>query len=100
MTIYKYVLQHRRNTLPKSYLEAIGVNVSFLNNCDYCLEHHLAGRSRMLDDAIRSNTLRKALQSGRPEDAFEGSELAGLNYAAVVRLSPGDSTDPENWSHR
>jgi hypothetical protein len=37
MTLYKYVLHHPRNTLPKSYLEAIGVYVSSLNNCAYCV---------------------------------------------------------------
>ena len=43
MTIYKYVLHHPRNKLPKWYLEAIGVYVSQLNDCGYCFEHHMAG---------------------------------------------------------
>jgi alkylhydroperoxidase family enzyme len=38
MTLYKYVLHHPRNTLPKSYLETIGVWVSMLNDCNYCVE--------------------------------------------------------------
>jgi alkylhydroperoxidase family enzyme len=40
MTLYKYVLHHPRNTLPKHYLETIGVYVSLLNRCEYCVEHH------------------------------------------------------------
>jgi len=153
MTLYKYVLHHPRNTLPKAYLEAIGVYVSSLNNCDYCVEHHFAGMARLLDDAARAKVVRQALQDRRPEDAFEGGELAGLNYASkltltadqvtetdieylrraglddgqileinqvtayfcyanrtvlglgidtiddFIGLSPGDSTDPDNWSH-
>ena len=37
MTLYKYVLHHSRNTLPKDYLETIGVYVSLLNRCQYCV---------------------------------------------------------------
>ncbi len=153
MTLYKYVLHHPRNTLPKVYLETIGVYVSSLNNCDYCVEHHFAGMARLLDDADRAEVIRQALQNRRPEDAFEASELAGLNYANkltlapdhvtesdietlrqaglddgqileinqvtayfsyanrtvlglgintkndIIGLSPGDATDPDNWSH-
>jgi len=153
MTLYKYVLHHPRNTLPKAYLEAIGVYVSSLNNCHYCVEHHFSGMERLLGDAERAASIRRALESRRPEEAFEGAELAGLNYASkltvtadkigetdiealreaglddgeileinqvtayfgyanrtvlglgvgtegdIIGLSPGDSSDPENWSH-
>ena len=54
MSIYKYVLHHARNTLPKWYLETIGVWVSSLNHCDYCVEHHFAGLKRLLDDDQRA----------------------------------------------
>ncbi len=153
MMLYKYVLHHPRNTLPKAYLEAIGVYVSSLNNCHYCVEHHFAGMARLIGDAPRAGAIRQALENRRPEDAFSGSELAGLNYAGkltlaadqvmaadieamrqaglddgqilevnqvtayfcyanrtvlglgiategdIIGLSPGDSTDPDNWSH-
>lgn len=153
MNMYKYVLHHSSNTLSKAYLEAIGIYVSSLNNCDYCVEHHFAGLSRLLEDTARANSIRKALECRRPEEAFHGGELAGLNYAKklaltadevseadintmrqsglddgqileinqvaayfcyanrtvlglgintdgdIIGLSPGDSADPENWSH-
>ena len=153
MTLYKYVLHHPRNTLPKAYLEAIGVYVSSLNNCDYCVDHHFAGMARLLDDSARAESIRHALQARQPQDSFEGAELAGLNYASkltlnadqvtgadieamrqaglddgqilevnqvtayfnyanrmvlglgidtsgdIIGLSPGDSSDPDNWSH-
>jgi len=67
MTLYKYVLHHPRNTLSKAYLEAIGVYVSSLNNCNYCVEHHFAGMARLLDDASRAKIIRQALQDRRPE---------------------------------
>jgi uncharacterized peroxidase-related enzyme len=84
MTLYKYVLHHPRNTLSKSYLETIGVYVSSLNNCDYCVEHHFAGMARLIGDDDRSATIRLALEARTPEDAFEGAELAGLRYAAKL----------------
>ncbi|MCH8250102.1 MAG: peroxidase-related enzyme [Proteobacteria bacterium] len=153
MTLYKYVLHHPRNTLPKAYLEAIGVYVSSLNKCEYCVEHHVAGMARLIGDSERSDAIRRALESRQPEDVFQGAELAGLQYASkltlaadditeqdiealresglddgqilevnqvtayfgyanrtvlglgintagdIVGLSPGDSNDPDNWSH-
>ena len=48
MAIYKYVLHNASNTLPKWYLETIGVWVSSLNHCDYCVEHHFAGLKRLI----------------------------------------------------
>ena len=153
MTLYKYVLHHPRNTLSKAYLETIGVYVSSLNNCQYCVDHHFAGMARLMGDSERSDLIREALEKRRPEDAFQGAELAGLRYAArltlsadqltandisamreaglddgqileinqvtayfgyanrtvlglgvstagdIMGLSPGDSNDPDNWSH-
>jgi len=153
MTLYKYVLHHPRNELPKSYLETIGVYVSMLNRCRYCVEHHFAGLSRLLSDDNRATEIRQALAEGNPAAAFSGKELAGLEYAKrltveagdlsrndieslrtagfddgeileinqvtayfayanrtvlglgintdgdVIGLSPGDSDDPDNWSH-
>ena len=50
MGLYKSVLHHPRNQLPKRYLETLGVYVSLLNECRYCVEHHFAGMARLLDD--------------------------------------------------
>ena len=153
MTLYKYVLHHPRNSLPKAYHEAIGVYVSMLNRCDYCVEHHFAGMARLIGDDERSAAIRAAFENDTPAEAFEGAELAGLKYAAkltlqapavaetdiavlresglddgeileinqvtayfnyanrtvlglgvnttddIIGLSPGDSSNPDNWSH-
>ena len=153
MTLYKYVLHHPRNTLSKVFLEAIGVYVSSLNKCEYCVEHHFSGMARLIANEQRSDAIRQALESRQPETAFEGAELAGLRYAGkltvvadevteddvksmrraglddgqileinqvtayfgyanrmvlglgistagdIIGLSPGDSKNPDNWSH-
>jgi uncharacterized peroxidase-related enzyme len=153
MAIYKYVLHHSGNELPKTYLEIIGVYVSLLNECRYCIDHHYAGLLRLLGDDQRGAEIRAALDEKNPAAAFDGKELAGLLYVEklttsptslttadieslrtagyddgeileinqvaayfayanrtvlglgintegdIVGLSPGDSSDPDNWSH-
>jgi uncharacterized peroxidase-related enzyme len=97
MTLYKYVLHHSANTLEKSYLETIGVYVSMLNKCDYCVEHHFAGLVRLLGDEDRATEIRGALEENAPERAFEGKHLAGLGYARKLTADPGamDEADVE-----
>ena len=153
MALYKYVLHHPRNTLPKSYLETIGVWVSLLNECRYCVEHHFGGLSRLLGDDARATAIRTSMEQRNLSQAFEARDLAGLEYAEklttnaagvtkddieslrsagfddgqvleinqvsayfayanrmvlglgintdgdIVGLSPGDYSDPNNWSH-
>ncbi len=84
MALYKHVLHQSRNSLDKSYLETVGVFVSLLNNCTYCIEHHYTGLRRLLGDDQRASQIRKALQDGDPAAAFDGRELAGLRYAAKL----------------
>jgi uncharacterized peroxidase-related enzyme len=95
MTLYKYVLHHPRNSLPKAYLEAIGVYVSSLNKCAYCVEHHFAGMARLLNDELRSDAIRQALQHCQPENVFEGAELAGLQYAGKLTLTAAELTEAD-----
>lgn len=153
MALYKNVLHNSRNRLDKAYLETVGVYVSLLNRCDYCVEHHFAGLCRLLRDDARASEIRVALEQSNPEDAFDGKEFAGLLYVEkltieaasvsagdvqmlrdngfddgeilelnqvsayfayanrtvlglgvhtdgdIIGLSPGDSDDPDNWSH-
>ena len=67
MALYKNVIHHPRNTLPKWLLEAVGVYVSLINKCDYCIEHHYAGMRRLLNDDERSSEIRTALEAEDPE---------------------------------
>jgi uncharacterized peroxidase-related enzyme len=90
MAIYKNVIHHPRNTLPKWLLEAVGVYVSLINKCDYCIEHHYVGMRRLLNDDERSSEIRTALEAEDPERAFSGRELAALRYAAALTRTPTD----------
>ena len=95
MTLYKYVLHHPRNTLPKVYLETVGVYVSSLNKCDYCVDHHFTGMARLLGDEKFAAEIKQALENRRPGDVFAGRELAGLKYAEHLTIA-AHSVSPED----
>jgi uncharacterized peroxidase-related enzyme len=89
MAIYKYVLHHSGNRIPKWFLETIGVLVSLMNKCDYCVEHHFAGLKRLLGDDARAERMRAALERGDFEEAgFEERQKAALRYAAALTRAP------------
>ena len=87
MTLYKSVLHHSGNTLPKWYLEAIGVYVSHLNHCDYCVEHHSAGLIRLLNNDERSTLFFDTIERDDLKSFFDAKYLAGINYAKKLTLS-------------
>ncbi|MEM8486924.1 MAG: peroxidase-related enzyme [Bacteroidota bacterium] len=153
MMLYKNVLHHQGNALGKWFLESIGVLVSHLNACTYCVEHHFAGLRKLLNDDTRAINIRTALEAEKFADAFTPAEAVVLAYVVtlttapntitaamietlreagyddgmileinqvasyfayanrtvlglgvslkndILGLSPGDSSDPENWSH-
>lgn len=87
MAIYKYVLHHASNTSPKWFLEAIGVYVSLLNNCRYCVDHHFAGLMRLVG-ADRARPMRAAIEGGQFADAFSAEQAAALRYAEALTRAP------------
>ena len=88
MALYKHVIHHSSNQLEKSFLETVGVYVSMLNDCEYCIEHHFAGLCRLLKDQDRADAIRSALEDEELAAAFDGKELAGLNYARMLTVDP------------
>ncbi len=86
MTLYKSVLHNSNNTLPKWYLEAIGVYVSYLNQCNYCVEHHSAGLKKLLNDDAKSEQLLLAIENGLLKDYLDAKYYEGMNYARLLTL--------------
>lgn len=94
MALYKYVLHHSGNTVPKWFLETIGVWVSLLNRCAYCVEHHFKGLERLLGDEAKSSAIRAALDSGEVETGpFEDKEKRALRYAEALTRDPSSVTE-------
>ena len=87
MALYKSVLHHSGNTLPKWYLEALGVYTSHLNQCDYCFEHHFAGFSRLLNDTKKAEHYKQAVLTDSLAQALEGKWLLGALYTKKLTLT-------------
>lgn len=87
MSLYKNVLHHSDNTLPKWYLETLGVFVSMLNNCDYCVEHHFAGLMRLLNDEPKANEIRESLLNRTFLNVLNDKFVRGLEYAEKLTLN-------------
>lgn len=93
MMLYKNVLHNSNNEIPKHFLETLGVYVSFLNQCDYCIQHHFQGLKRLLEDDARSQQIWEALKADTPQNAFEGKWLAAIHYAKVLTTTPAKLTE-------
>lgn len=81
MTLYKNVLHNSNNTLPKWYLEALGIYVSHLNKCDYCFEHHYAGFERIYPNTADAARFKAAVLEDKLDTFFEGKYLKGCLHA-------------------
>jgi uncharacterized peroxidase-related enzyme len=95
MTLYKATIHNSNNTLPKWYLEALGVYTSSLNKCDYCVEHHTAGLRRLLGNDELTDTFLSKAKTGKIVDLFEAKHLCGFNYAKQITLHLGESSENE-----
>ena len=87
MALYKNVLHNSNNTLPKWYLEVIGVYVSYLNNCDYCVTHHFEGFKRLLNDDRKATEFMDAIKTHSLNNFFEEKLYFGIKYAEMITNS-------------
>ncbi len=96
MAIYKYVLHHRDNTIPKWFLEVLGVWVSALNQCNYCVEHHFSGMKRLLRDDARADAIRGAIEAGDSAKApLDHAQKAAMIYARKLTIAPADMSEAD-----
>ncbi len=87
--LYRAALHDDANTIPMWLQETISSYVSILNDCPYSLANHWANARHLIGDEARANEVERALHAKRPQDAFEGVELAFLKYAEKLTLNPG-----------
>jgi uncharacterized peroxidase-related enzyme len=96
MAIYKHVLHHSGNTIPKWFLEVLGVLVSSLNGCDYCEIHHFSGMKRELGDDARADAIRVAIaQRDIASAPLDGAQQAAMVYAQKLTESPGEMIEAD-----
>ncbi len=90
MTLYKNVLHHTGNTIPKWFLETLGVWVSSLNDCHYCVDHHFSGLKRLIGDESKSNAIKAAIDARNFTAApLDDKQLTALEYARQLTQNPG-----------
>lgn len=95
MTLYKNVLHNTNNTLPKWYLEALGIYVSHLNACQYCFDHHFAGFARIYPERVKVEKYKVAVVEDRLESFFSGKELEGCIYAKKLTFHIQDMVEDD-----
>ena len=88
MALYKSVLHNSNNKIPKWFLEAAGVYTSILNSCDYCIEHHFTGMSRLIKNDVRAKKIRSALETGNMSQIFNPKEYMALYYVRMITIYP------------
>ena len=87
LALYRSVLHNPANTLATWFLETVASYTSILNRCHYSLAHHFTNVRRLLGDETRADAIYGALQADRPEEVFDGKELALLGYARKLTLA-------------
>ncbi|OED49725.1 alkylhydroperoxidase [Rhodobacteraceae bacterium (ex Bugula neritina AB1)] len=96
MALYKNVLHHSGNQVPKWFLEVLGVWVSSLNDCGYCVEHHFAGLQRLLGDEARGLAIRAAIEARMPETApLEPAQILAMGYARKLTEAPASVSEDD-----
>ena len=94
MAIYKYVLHHSGNTVPKWFLETLGVWVSSLNECGYCVEHHFSGLQRLLQDDEKAAGIRAAIEARSIDQApLDDRQKIAMEYARQLTESPAGMSE-------
>ena len=91
--LYRAVLGHTGNVLALWYLEAVGLYVSILNQCTYCIDHHNhAGGLAYAGKPEAWSAIADALMGDRLEEVFDGKELSLLGYVRALTLTPAALT--------
>ncbi len=88
--LYKSVLHFENPSCRPWFLEAVAVYTSVLNRCPYAVKHHFANLKHLLNDPGRAKDIMDAFQADTLSATFDGKELALLQYARKLTLSPDE----------
>jgi len=81
MSLYKNTLHHSNNSFPNWFLELLGTYTSYINNCDYCYEHHFEGMKRFLDNDDKAALIKQHIEADTLNIYLKTKESALVNYA-------------------
>jgi uncharacterized peroxidase-related enzyme len=100
VVLYRAALHDEANTLPMWLQETISSYVSMLNHCDYSLANHWANAKHLMEDNDKADRVERALRQRQPETVFDGRELALMQYAEKLTLTPGEMVEADIESLR
>lgn len=94
MALYKAVLHHAGNQLATDFLETVGVHVSLLNRCAYCVAHHKAGLARIVG-SDKAELIHAALVAQDFEPLFDARLKSALVYTRKLTLHPQELVEDD-----
>jgi len=89
VVLYRAALHDDANTIETWLQETIASYVSLLNHCDYSYANHWTNARHLINDKKKADAIEVALKANDPKTVFSGAELALLEYAYKLTLSPG-----------
>ena len=95
VVLYRACLHDDQNIIPMWFQEVISSYVSTLNNCPYSYANHWSNACHLMNDSEKAEQIEAAFQIRVPENAFEGAQLAMLQYAEKLTLSPSDMQESD-----
>jgi len=95
MSIYKNTLHHSNNTFPNWFLELLGTYTSYINDCDYCYEHHFAGMKRFLNNDKKAASFRVHIEKNSLDEILSEKETALFHYAKRLTLQLRDVSESD-----
>ncbi len=95
VTLYRAALHDDANTIPMWLQETISSYVSILNKCPYSLANHWANARHLINDETKADLIEQALHEDNPQAAFDGAELALMQYARKLTLHPADMVEED-----
>lgn len=95
MSLYKNTLHHSNNSFPNWFLELLGTYTSFINNCDYCYEHHFEGMKRFLGDDVKSKKIKNHIENNSLNVILTNAEYAFVEYANKLTLNANSISESD-----
>lgn len=95
MSLYKNTLHHSDNSFPNWFLELLGTYTSYINNCEYCYEHHFAGMKRFLADDTKADALRSHIEKDTLNEILNARDMAAINYAKKLTFDANNITESD-----
>ena len=95
VVLYRACLHDDGNTIPTWFQEVISSYVSTLNTCPYSYANHWANARHLIGDDTRADAIAAALQAHQPETAFDGAQLAALQYTEKLTLNPAEMAETD-----